>query len=445
MQLKRKFSDIRGALTLATCATLQGTSHAAGVGAGQWQLDSALLYYGEKDRVEVFEPTLFATKSLSESESLTLRGIFDTMSGATPNGAVPAAAPQTFTSPSGNPYTVAPNKPPTMDFEDLRGAVGFDWVKETADRVKRTLSGDLSAEKDYSSIGGSVSYAFDGEARMRTLAIGAGFSYDAVDPDGGKPPELSLLSAYSSTGGGRALGGDTARRDDDEGEDGDGGDDFSLFQGERKLSAQLLLGVTQVLSRRALVQFNYTLSLNSGYLNDPYKVVSLVDSSGAPVDALFEKRPDHRSGNALFGKFVYHLPRDVVHLSYRYYWDDWGIRSHTTDLSYRMALWEGAYLQPHLRYYRQTQADFYHTALLDTASRPDYASADYRLAEMQSTTAGLKLGIPTGPHAELSLRAEFMKQTGENHPADAIGRLRELDLYPGLEAIILQFGYSLEF
>jgi len=444
MQLKRRFNDIRSALALATCATLQGTAQAAGAGADRWQLDSALLDYGEKDRVEVFEPTLFATRSLSESESLTLRGVFDTMSGATPNGAVPAAAAQTFTSPSGNPYTVAPNELPTMDFKDQRGAVGFDWVKETANRVKRTLSGDLSAEKDYSSIGAGLSYAFDSEARMRTLAIGAGFSYDAVDPDGGKPPELSLTSAYRSTGSGRALAADTGRRDDDEGEGGDG-DDFSLFQGERKLSAQLLLGVTQVLSRRALMQFNYTLNLSSGYLNDPYKVVSLVDSSGTPVDALFEKRPDHRSGNALFGKFVYHLPRDVVHLSYRYYWDDWGIRSHTADLSYRMALWEGAYLQPHLRYYRQSQADFYHTALLDTASRPDYASADYRLAEMQSTTAGLKLGISTGPHAELSLRAEFMKQTGENHPADAIGRLRELDLYPGLEATILQIGYTLEF
>jgi hypothetical protein len=445
MQLKKPI-NIRGALALATCATLHGTAQAAEPILDQWKVDSAFLYYGEKDRVDVFEPAIFASKQLNEAETLTLRGVFDTMSGATPNGAVTSSVAQTFTSPSGNAYTVSPNELPTMDFNDQRGAIGFDWEKRTSRLVKRTLSGDLSAEGDYSSIGGSLSYAFDNEDRLRTFAVGVGLNYDLVNPNGGKPTELARMSTYLSSG--RAFNsyasrnGEFSSREDDEGGEGS---EFSLFQGESKVTASLLLGVTQVLSREALLQLNYTRSQSGGYLNDPYKLVSLVDNSGTPLDALFEKRPDTRGGNALFAKLVYHLPQDVVHLSYRYYTDDWGITSHTGDIAYRMELWGGGYLQPHLRYYRQSQADFYHSALLDSAPLPDYASADYRLAEMKSTTTGLKLGLPMGKHAELALRAEFMKQTGDSHPSDAIGNLQQIDLYPGLEATIFQISYTTEF
>ncbi len=457
MQLNSKRSgDIRGALALATCTLLQGTAQAA-TDFGHWQVDSALLFYSEKDRIDVIEPAIFASRQLDENESLTMRGVFDTMSGATPNGAVPSAAPQTFSSPSGNPYTVPANQTPMMDFNDQRGSIGFDWDKNTSRLGKRTFSGDLSAEGDYSSLSGSLTYAFDTENRMTTLAIGGGLSYDKVNPDGGKPDEFSLTSGNTSSGAGRSYipythGGSSFVRldDDDDDEHGDGDEDgeggeFSLFEGEQKVTANLLLGVTRVLSRRALVQFNYTRSQSSGYLNDPYKVVSLVDSGGLPVDAVYEKRPDSRSGNALFAKLVYHLPEDVLHLSYRYYWDDWGIDSQTADLSYRMELWSGSYLQPHLRYYRQTKADFYRSALLNTSPLPDYASADYRLAEMTSTTAGLKLGFPMEDRAELSLRLEIMKQRGDNHPSDAIGALQQVDLYPGLDATIFQISYTTRF
>ena len=46
----------------------------------------------------------------------------------------------------------------------------------------------------------------------------------------------------------------------------------------------LLIGVTQVLNRHTIVQFNYSLSQADGYLTDPYKVLSVVDPvTGNPV------------------------------------------------------------------------------------------------------------------------------------------------------------------
>lgn len=41
--------------------------------------------------------------------------------------------------------------------------------------------------------------------------------------------------------------------------------------------------------------------MTDGYLTDPYKIITVVDSAGDPVDYLYEKRPTDRSRNNLFG------------------------------------------------------------------------------------------------------------------------------------------------
>jgi hypothetical protein len=78
------------------------------------------------------------------------------------------------------------------------------------------------------------------------------------------------------------------------------------------------------------------------------------------------------------------------------------------------------------------------------APLPEYASADLRLGEMDSTTVGLKFGMPV-QGGEFTVRLEHMMQEGESHPADAIGIQQNYDLYPTLDANIIQFGYSFKF
>jgi hypothetical protein len=135
----------------------------------------------------------------------------------------------------------------------------------------------------------------------------------------------------------------------------------------------------------------------------------------------------------------------VLTTVYRYYWDEWGTKSHTLDLRHRWELGSGNYLQPHLRFYRQGAADFYRHSLVDGQPLPSFATADYRLGDMTSITYGLKYGIPMGNKNEFSVRAEFMDQSGESHPADAIGSQRQQDLFGGTDAFILQVGYSFLF
>jgi hypothetical protein len=236
-------------------------------------------------------------------------------------------------------------------------------------------------------------------------------------------------------------------RDDDDGEGGRSTEDKEVLD--------IVFGFTQVLSRNFLVQVNYSYSESTGYLNDPYKVVSVVD--GVTGDAvpvvhppgvegsshlnLYEHRPDSRTKHSLYTQGKYYMGGKVLDASYRYMTDDWEIDSHTLDLHLRLPIGDTKYLEPHLRFYTQTAADFYRISLVDGAPLPEYASADYRLADFDAITAGLKFGWKTGGGNDMSLRLEYYRQSGNISSSDLIGNQNDRDVYPDMDAIILQYSY----
>ena len=67
----------------------------------------------------------------------------------------------------------------------------------------------------------------------------------------------------------------------------------------------------------------------------------------------------------------------------------------------------------------------------------EFASNDYRLAESDTVTIGLKYGLPLGANSEFSVRGEMMTQTISDSTVPAG------EATPDLNAIILQFSYSL--
>ncbi len=424
-----QLTEIRRALAGATCALLG--SHATAAGARDWDSEQAVLYYGEQDRVQVLEPTIFASRRVDDENRLTLRAVADVMSGATPNGATPSDTAQTFTTASSR-YTVAPGEAPRRDFQDFRGAIGFDWAHSPEPGRQRVISGDLSLETDYLSVGGSSTWSWDTRDRLTTVSAGLGGNLDWVFPDSGPPEPLAPLAT-------------AAVLEDDDGEGGEGGEG-GFGQGKARYGANLLLGVTQVLTRASLLQLNYAHGEQAGYLNDPYKLLSVVGSDGRPVDYRWESRPDRRASDALLGRLVWRLPwlHHVIHLSHRYYRDDWGIRANTTELKYHVDLGKRTYVEPHLRRYRQEAADFYRYYLTAGEPLPDHASADYRLGAFTSRLAGVKVAR-TMADGELALRLEYMVQSGDGHPGGTPGVLSSYDLYPDLKAAIVQLGWTSRF
>ncbi|MDM7914291.1 MAG: DUF3570 domain-containing protein [Candidatus Eisenbacteria bacterium] len=431
---------IRSALAAAACALL-GSAAASGSAAeassGQpTQVQSGILVYSESKRVTTVETVVNLSKELRAGRILTGQVVFDALTGASPNGATPAGRVQTFTRPSGQgSYQVAAGQTPLdHTFQDTRfaGSIHYDVPLSAMSRV--VYGAGLSLERDYSSVGGDILLSRDLFLRNTTVSLGLSGSLDRVSPLGGPPSALSVMSAPTSRHG----------DDEEEGEGGEGGG------GKGKQVAGLRLGLTQVLTPSALMQVNYSAGRTSGYLNDPYKIVSLVDggpgpNQGEPVRYLYEKRPPSRLQQSLYWLGKGTTGSDVVTLSYRYLWDDWGIRSHTLEARYRWQAREQLSLEPIFRFYRQTAASFYRHSLVDGEPLPGNVSADYRLGAMDAWTTGVKIGHPIAPGRELTLRLEYYLQKGNGKPDDAIGSQRNYDLFPDLRATIVQLGYSMGF
>jgi hypothetical protein len=206
-----------------------------------------------------------------------------------------------------------------------------------------------------------------------------------------------------------------------------------------------LIGFTQIIDRRSLVEVNYSLGKSAGYLTDPYKLVSVIDeapgaSQGEPLAQLHESRPDSRTKQSLYVAYKRMIRGpDVLDLSYRYHWDDWQVRSHTGELRYRWDLARSGYFQPHVRYYSQSAADFYTRFLAAGAPLPAHASADYRLGELTAVTLGIKYGRPLAHDREWNLKVELYRQSGRQ-PDQRPGVLAGVDLFPSVDALMVQVG-----
>ena len=322
MQLK----NIKTKVSLATCSLLQMTAPVTLAAETDWDIDTALLFYSESDgRVSAIEPAIYAGKNLGDGgERIDLRLVIDSLTGATPNGAHASSVAQTFTTPSGkSSYTAKAGENPLDDtFRDTRVAVGADWTLPINRLSRVKLGFNASTEYDYLSLGVSAAYSQDFNNKNTTLTAAFAFNNDTISPEGDIPLALSPMRAP----------GDTNR---------DGSDDT-------KTITDFLVGITQVVNRNTIIEANYSYGLSDGYLTDPFKIVTVVDPvTGLPdssallninIDALpyvYEKRPDSRQRNNLFFRTAHHLTEDVIHFSYRYYWDDWDITSNTFDFKYR--------------------------------------------------------------------------------------------------------------
>ena len=424
-----KIKKISGLLSTATC-TLLATAHAQAAGS-EWDVETSLLYYAESDRVTAVEPVVSMKKDLNDSDTLNLKLTLDSLTGASATGAVPSTRAQTYTRPSGNgQYTVAANQTPLDDtFQDTRAQLNANWDKAIDSNNRRNLGLHISREYDFTSLGGSASWTHEMNQKNTALTAGLNLEFDSISPIGGIPVAGSTHPSSLDN----SLAQSIARQGSD--------DDRSVFD--------LLLGVTQIIDRSSLFQVNLSLSQSDGYMTDPFKMVSIVDSNpaspdyGEPNRVIYENRPDSRSKTSLFGKYKKQFANnDILTVSLRLMTDDWGIDSETIDLTYRFRMDSGYYIQPHARFYRQAAADFYRYFLRDDEAIPQYVSADYRLGEMDATTIGIKVGKSDRFGNDWSVRIEQYVQTGDSNPASAIGQLTSQNLYPDVEATIIQASYS---
>ncbi len=189
------------------------------------------------------------------------------------------------------------------------------------------------------------------------------------------------------------------------------------------------LTFSQILDTKTVLTLSGELMRLTGYLASPYRMVGLgrmglcgnptrLDPDARPalgmdaLDCLPENHPHERLRTALalklrraFGSYV------SMGLDYRYYFDNWGIDSHTPSLDISFLLGAHGTLSLAYRFYIQSRSDFYEERYTRTAGTYRYFSRDRKMSAMYIHHAGLEyahdfeLGESANTLLTLGLRA----------------------------------------
>ncbi len=402
----------------------------------EWNFSASLLTYSEVDRVSAVEAIFDAETTIDTTGNLNIKFVLDSLTGASANGAIAQNTVQTFSRPSGNgQYDIAAGTTPLDDtFRDTRLQLNVSWsdlINPESD-YRYTLGTNVSREFDFQSLSLNAELAKDFNQKNTTISGGFSVASEEYNPKGGIPIAFTSMSIRNNFATEDLF--DAA---------------FASTRGESSdtiTSGELLLGWTQVVNRSTIMQFNYGYSDKSGYLSDPFKIISLVNTQGITQDYLYENRPDTRTQHSLFGLIKKHLNDSIIDFSYRFTSDDWEIDTHTLDFHWKLFSGGGSFWEPHFRYYQQSAANFYTPYLVEEEidqgeNLPEFASADYRVGEMASYTLGLKYGFQMDNGHRAEIRLEYYKQAPTANGPERVGGLDGLDLYEELDAVFLQMNY----
>jgi len=406
--------------------------------------DASVLFYKESgSRVQAIEPVFTIQNYQADGSIISGSFTFDSLTGATPNGATPSTLDQTFnsivrekttstqvtsTGASGggtvttipgtayakSTYSVPANTLPLASFHDHRfaGTGGYSWLTNPDTRLNAGLG--ASVERDYTSFTGNFGIARDLNQKNTTLSLAINLEEDISRPYNGTPAPFEDLN--SQIGGGH----------------------------DTRTTYGVLAGVSQTLTRFWITQINLNLSGSKGYQSDPYRVLSVVDpTSGGPLNYLFENRPRNRTRESAYWGNKLALGPTVADVSVRYYHDTWGINSLTTEVSEQVPLGGSVYIKPLYRHYHQSAANFFAYYLVSSSALPAFASSDSRLSRFSADTIGGKIGVRVFKTGEFYIEGESYRQTGARTVAGAPGQLSGLDLFSGVHATSVMTGLRL--
>jgi hypothetical protein len=349
-------------------------------------------YAEEHGRMQVQTETLRVQKTINPWLDLTVREVYDGISGATPTGAppirqlrlhdprtgsaIPPAAITGFTrlidgvsgaSQGATPRALAQNKVQVTESDDDREATDVA-IGLTHGRDRLVPEFSYSNEHDYRSYGFALNYTREFNEKNTTLNLGWSHAYDEV-----------LANRFTF------LTHSTVKNTDD-----------------------LLVGGTQLLSPGTILGANATFGYAHGDLTDPYRAVVFDEASldaNSRVVLSGEKRPSARNTQALLLSLTQSIPQldASVEGTYRFYHDSYGIFANTVGVVWFQKIGKSLVLSPSARYYYQTAANFYGIQFRgDPVNDPDrvpkFYSADYRLSELETFTLGIEANIKLREH-----------------------------------------------
>lgn len=285
------------------------------------------------------------------------------------------------------------------------------------DDVTLGLTGGFSDEPDWFSGFGSTNVNWEFNNKLTTLSAAYGLTHNTI---GRNAPLIGV--------GGHLHGG------------GGGEDDFrqsSTFHGFN-------LGLSHIFTKNTVASVNGGYTNQRGFLTNPYKLVYIrgeitpeeyarlgpglgnirgyvfpVDWSFATdlevmgIDIFREVRPSQRHQWTLATNLNQYIPAfdASLHFDYRFYTDSWGIDSHTFEANWYQPVGSGWMINPTIRYYSQSQAEFFAPFFL--APRADgFYTSDYRLSGFGKLSGGLTVSKQFTKGIRLQAGFEYITHQG---------------------------------
>ena len=168
---------------------------------------------------------------------------------------------------------------------------------------------------------------------------------------------------------------------------------FTEFEDEGRNSYALGFGFSQILHKNLQGSLALDFIQQQGLLSTPFQRVYFADVDDSFIENFqladdIERLPDSRFKVALGGRLNWYLNEIVtVRTFYRYYFDDWGINSHTVSIEVPIKITDKFTLYPSYRFYNQTAADYfrpYEVAL----STEEFYTSDFDLSEYTANQFG---------------------------------------------------------
>ena len=158
-------------------------------------------------------------------------------------------------------------------------------------------------------------------------------------------------------------------------------------------SYSLGFSFSQILSKKLQGLLSFDLVQQEGLLSTPFHRVYFSDKPDLFAENFqladdIERLPENRFKTALGGRLNYYINEIVViRTYYRYYFDDWGIASHTASIEVPIKLGDKFTIYPSYRYYDQTAADYFN-AYNEALSTDEFYTSDYDLSEFSANQFG---------------------------------------------------------
>ncbi len=329
------------------------------------------------EKLSDFSPTLVVSVPLNEDDVLSINTGISAYSSASSSNINPfdgQATADAFQASSG------------ASSSDVWWNLNGTYTHSSDDRNRIwSANASVATEYDYLSMGLGGAYAWLFNEKNTELSVKANVFLDTwstIYPielrpfaPGGNGLQNSLFKRYALS------------------ENADYSPSFTPFDNKSRNSFSIGLGFSQILSENLQTSLELDLVQQQGLLSTPFQRVYFQDVEDVFIGDFqladnIERLPETRFKVALGGRLNYFAnARVVVRTFYRYYFDDWGIGSHTAKIEVPVKISDRFTLYPSYRFYNQTGADYFAPYEQHLSSEGFYTS-DYDLSQFNANQYG---------------------------------------------------------